>query len=337
MSASGDDNSAYNISVIIPAYNAGDTIAYAIESILAQSVRPSQIIVIDDGSTDNTAQIAQQFQNVTYIHQQNAGVSSARNAGIKSATGNWIAFLDADDLWLDKKLELQINILKNNPDLVWTTGNYFQYLKDKGIKLPLFSPDKAATLLDGKDRFEDYLTAFEKHCRGWTGTMLIRKDVFDKAGLFNAERHLGEDIELWFKIAFEFPAIGFNAEPLAIYNMDTTESLTTKDFSENDYIDFVKELTQTAAEHGRFERFKPIVSEMTSLRIRSLLFKNEPDEIHLLISELGDLLNPAFKLLINLLMICPGLTASVCHLISRVVRKLKLRNPIIPPPKKPKQ
>ncbi len=337
MSDNSYDNSDYNISVIIPAYNAGDTIAHTIESILAQSVRPAQIIVIDDGSTDNTAQIVQQFQDVTYIHQQNESVSSARNAGIKAATGNWIAFLDADDLWLDKNLELQIDILKNNPDLVWTTGNHFQYLKDKGIKQPLISPDKARALLDGKDHFEDYLIAFKKHCRGCTDTMLIRKDIFDQIGLFDTERSLGEDIELWFKIAFEFPAIGFNAEPIAIYNMDTAGSLTTKDFSENDYIDFIKSLTQTAAEHGRVKAFKPIVSEVTSLRIRSLLFENKPDEIHLLISELGDLLNPAFKLLVSTLMICPGLTASACHLISKVVRKLKLRNPVIPPPKKPKQ
>ena len=81
--------------------------------------------------------------------------------------------------------------------------------------------------------------------------MLIRKDIFDQIGLFNTERSLGEDIELWFKIAFEFPAIGFNAEPIAIYNMDTAASLTTRSFSENDYIDFVKSLTQTATANGR--------------------------------------------------------------------------------------
>ncbi len=138
-------------------------------------------------------------------------------------------------------------------------------------------------------------------------------------------------------MSFKFPAIGFTAEPIAIYNMDTDKSLTTTDFSTIDYIDFVKELTQTAAEYDRLKSFRPIVAEMTSLRIRSLLFENRPDEIHLLISELGFLLNPTFRLLISILMVCPRLTASTCHLISKVVRKLKLRNPVIPPPKKPKQ
>lgn len=336
MNDSSYDNSAYNISVVIPAYNAGGTITNTIESVIAQTIKPSQVIVVDDGSTDNTAEIVKQFESVTYIHQQNAGVSSARNAGVKAATGDWIAFLDADDQWIEKKLELQINILKNNPDLVWTTGNYLQCLKGKEIEQPLVSPNKAKALLGGKDHF-DYLIAFKNHCRGWTGTMLIKKEVLEQVGLFNTERHLGEDIELWFRIAFKYPAIGFNAEPLAIYNMDTAESLTATDFSTDDYIDFVKNLTQSAAEHGRLESFKPIVSEMTSLRIRSLLFENRPDDIRRLLLELGFLLNPAFKLLISMLMISPKLTASVCHMISKVVRKLKLRNPTIKPPNKPKQ
>jgi glycosyltransferase involved in cell wall biosynthesis len=337
LSDSNINNSAYEITVVIPAYNAADTIADTIESVIAQTVKACQIIVVDDGSTDNTAQIAQQFEDVTYIRQQNAGVGSARNAGINAATGNWVAFLDADDEWIANKLQLQTDILKNNPDLVWTTGNYFQYEKDKNIKVPLISPNKAKALLDGKDYFEDYLDAFKKHCRGWTSTMLVKKHIFDQTGIFYTERHLGEDVELWFRIAFKFPAIGFNAEPLAIYNMDTAESFSKKAFLNHDFIKLIKMMVRSATEHSRLEAFKPIVSEMTSLRIRSLLFENRPDQIRLLTSELGFVLNGTFKLLVSTLMICPGLTASACHLISKVVRKLKLRNPIIPPPKKSKQ
>ncbi|MBN1456519.1 MAG: glycosyltransferase [Sedimentisphaerales bacterium] len=337
MSNGNTNNPAYNVSVIMPAYNAEKTLARAIASITSQTCKPQEIIVIDDGSTDNTAGIAKKYDSVKYISRQNAGPSAARNTGIQSALGEWIAFLDADDQWLPEYLEKQTKILRNNPDLVWTTANYYQCLREKGVKEPFVEPKKINNLLQGKDYFDNFFFAFKKHCRGCTDTMLIKKDILSKIGLFNTERNLSEDIELWFKIAFQFPMIGFNAEPIAIYNMDTSQSLTTKNASDSEYIEFVKQLNELARKYNKAGDFKPIVAEKTSLRIRSLLFENRPDRIKLLISELGHLLNPAFKLLINLLMICPGLTAYVCHFISKVVRKLKLRSQIIPPPNKPKK
>src|SRR5215212_10925703 len=97
------------VSVIIPAYNAGRTITAAVGSVLAQTFRDYEIVVADDGSTDDTGQCVARFgERVTYLRQDNAGPASARNLALRHATGKYVAFLDADDVWLPRKLERQI-------------------------------------------------------------------------------------------------------------------------------------------------------------------------------------------------------------------------------------
>jgi len=106
----------HTVSVIIPTYNRSHTIAQAIQSVQEQSIEPLEIIVIDDGSTDNTsALIKETFPDVKLYRQSNHGVSHARNRGIESASGNWIAFLDSDDAWYPGKLEAQLKELERNP------------------------------------------------------------------------------------------------------------------------------------------------------------------------------------------------------------------------------
>jgi len=106
----------HTVSVIIPTYNRSHTIAQAIQSVQEQSIKPLEIIVIDDGSTDNTsALIKETFPDVKLYRQSNHGVSHARNRGIESASGNWIAFLDSDDAWYPGKLEAQLKELERNP------------------------------------------------------------------------------------------------------------------------------------------------------------------------------------------------------------------------------
>ena len=99
-------NNHTTVAVVIPAYNIDPFITRAIESVLAQTHKPDQIIIVDDGSTDATAERIHQFgSQIQYIHQPNAGLSAARNTGIKAAETEWIAFLDGDDYWLPGKLE----------------------------------------------------------------------------------------------------------------------------------------------------------------------------------------------------------------------------------------
>lgn len=104
------------VSVIIPTYNRAEFISDAIESVLNQTFEDYEIIIVDDGSTDNTKQIVQSYTSkVKYYYQEQSGVSSARNYGIKAATGEYIAFLDSDDQFLPQKLEKQVEVLENNP------------------------------------------------------------------------------------------------------------------------------------------------------------------------------------------------------------------------------
>ena len=122
----------YSVSVVIPAYNIGDFIARAINSVLAQTHPPSEIIVVDDGSTDNTGEVIRSFgEKVRYIHQQNGGLSAARNTAMRASECKWISFLDGDDEWLPGHLQAQIELLRRNPDLMWSTGNYLRCLCDK--------------------------------------------------------------------------------------------------------------------------------------------------------------------------------------------------------------
>src|SRR4051812_15354057 len=101
--------SVESVSVVIPTYNRAELLKVTIQSILGQTVRPLEIIIVDDGSTDDTANVCASFGPVVrYMGQRNGGVSAARNAGIRAAQGDWIAFCDSDDLWVYNKLELQL-------------------------------------------------------------------------------------------------------------------------------------------------------------------------------------------------------------------------------------
>ena len=128
------------ISVVIPAYNCERYITRSIDSVLAQTRPVDEIIIVDDGSSDNTGEVVKRYGGkVRYIRQENAGASVARNTGIEAATGDWIAFLDGDDEWLPDKIKHQTELLSRNPNLVWVTGNYMECLceeKRSGIHTP---------------------------------------------------------------------------------------------------------------------------------------------------------------------------------------------------------
>jgi glycosyltransferase involved in cell wall biosynthesis len=118
-----------SISVIIPAWNAGRYLEATLASVFAQTLVPHQVIVVDDGSTDNTAKIAKTFA-VHFEQKSHHGVAAARNTGIQLATGTYLAFLDADDLWLPQKLELQLEFLESKPDLDIVFAGIEQFISE---------------------------------------------------------------------------------------------------------------------------------------------------------------------------------------------------------------
>jgi glycosyltransferase involved in cell wall biosynthesis len=175
------------ISVIVPVYNGEKYLAAAIDSVLCQAYSATEILVVDDGSVDGSAQVAQGFgDRVRYFHQPNRGIGAARNRGIEIAKGAFFAFLDADDLWEPRKLALQMAALEEDASLDAVFGHVVQFVTpemDEGERAGLFCPTAPVA---------GYVA----------GTMLIRRDSFFRAGMFSTALKVGEFID-WYARAME--------------------------------------------------------------------------------------------------------------------------------------
>ncbi|PYS98211.1 MAG: glycosyltransferase family 2 protein [Acidobacteria bacterium] len=169
------------ISVVIGAFNAEEFIAEAIESVLSQSYKNFEVIVVDDGSTDNTHRVVESFSDrgVVLVTQENNGAAAARNRAIEIAKGDYLAFLDADDVWTEFKLESQLNELAADPSLDAVFGmmqQVFQADWDQATAKPI-APD--TDLLKGITQ----------------ATMLIKRESFNRIGPFSEERTVGEFVD----------------------------------------------------------------------------------------------------------------------------------------------
>ena len=280
------------ISVIIPAYNIEKYIARALRSVLGQTRLADEIIVIDDGSTDSTADEIKKFSDqVRYIYQPNAGVSAARNKGIESATSEWIAFLDGDDEWLPEYLQRQCKIIARNPELQWLGGNYIRCLCDEDIRRNDGIPAKLQQRLGGKDYFDNYLHAHRTGPHWYTATMMIQRKVFDKIGNFREGMDRAEDLDMWLRIAFQYPQFGYSPEPGAIYHLIRPGNLSGSAAPADLYIDFFDRLTRQAEKAGRSEAFKPIATKLLRGWIRSMLFAARGQDIRKMIYNCKNLLS----------------------------------------------
>ena len=175
------------ISVILPVHNCERYLAQAIESVLAQDCCPVELIVVDDGSTDRSGEIARRFgSSLRYVRQSNAGAGAARNHGVALATGDYFAFLDSDDLWVKDKLKLQMAAFSEHPDVDIVSGHVSQF----------YSPDLSEHLAR-KLRCPDEL--IPGHV---VGAMLIDRNAFSRVGLFETQWDVGEVID-WYARAVE--------------------------------------------------------------------------------------------------------------------------------------
>jgi glycosyltransferase involved in cell wall biosynthesis len=203
------------ISVIIPAFNSERFLAAAIQSVQAQTLRPLEILVIDDGSTDGTAAVARGSAGpvpVFYYHQENRGAGLARNLGVSRAQGEWIAFLDADDVWYPHKLSVQHEQIQTYPDSMFFFSD-FDILQPDGtvVQRPAVKHFAyAAKRLDSM--------IFRGHPFPLPSTVLLRKSVFVQMGGFNQDMRgkYYEDYELFARIVETFPFY-FNAQNLIRY------------------------------------------------------------------------------------------------------------------------
>ena len=192
------------VSVIIPTYNRKNLLKRALHSVSSQTFVPHEIIIVDDGSSDGTKDwVLERFPYVRYIYQDNSGVSSARNAGIKEAKGSWIAFLDSDDEWMPNKLEQQKGVI-NSFQEAWLCHTNEIWIRN-GVRVNQMKKHQKY----GGNVFENCLDI----CRISPSSVLIKKEVFEMVGLFDESLKVCEDYDLWLRITSVLPVI-FLDEPL---------------------------------------------------------------------------------------------------------------------------
>jgi glycosyltransferase involved in cell wall biosynthesis len=208
------------VSVIIPVYNCEAFIAQAIESVMAQTYSSLEIIVIDDGSTDGTADIVRTYSApVRYVRQPHLGVAAARNRGIGTASGDFIAFLDADDVWLPEKLELQMEYFSKHDEcgLIYTDMGTFDEsgIVHASVKSWLKMSPPSGRIF--KQLFVETLFAAD--------SVVFRKACLARTGPFDESLLVGEDYDMWLRIAWHFQ-VAYLDKPLVKYRQH--QNMTTR-------------------------------------------------------------------------------------------------------------
>ncbi|MBL7214324.1 MAG: glycosyltransferase [Phycisphaerae bacterium] len=318
----------YSVSVVIPAYNAEKHIQRSIDSVLRQTRPADEIIVVDDGSTDNTPVILSEYGNkIIPIRQQNAGASIARTTGIERASGDWIAFLDADDEWLPSMLEAQIKNLIDNPELAWSYSNYWFARHDTDrVKIAFPTPPTSNNIIT------DYLSVHTKYCIR-TSAAIIKKSALYDSGLFVPDQKWVQDTDLFLRIAYQYPQIGYLHEPLAKYYCDLPESLTARYCCHaNELCLLVERHLVLSRECNRQKELIKSMSEKIPYWVNVTLQYKNYHEARIMLKRIGHIIPNRIKWKLKLKAYFPFLERfwdAMLHFVKRHVipERLKIRKP----------
>lgn len=200
-----------SVAVIIPTYNYGRFISQAIESVLRQTRRADEVIVVDDGSSDDTAQVVAGFGDaVKYIRQENAGVCAARNRGVKESSSDLIAFLDADDYWEPASIEAHLSKFDTNGEIGLVHCGLREFDGETGETIKIH-------LDGGEDGVADNLLLWEgPTIVGPGGAIMLSREAFDRVGGFDTRMKVGEDWDFCYRVARRYK-VAFVPEPLVNY------------------------------------------------------------------------------------------------------------------------
>jgi glycosyltransferase involved in cell wall biosynthesis len=195
------------VSVVIPTHNNGTFVCEAIESVLAQSYQNREIIVVDDGSADGTRDILKPYlEKINYVFQENQGPAVARNQGIRHSHGSYIAFLDADDVWLEDKLDRQMRLFREQKDVGMVFGE-LDHWTELGKRIPTTPVAESSTPgpSSGGIIFDDAFKLLLESCCILTSTVVMSRACIDAVGVFNETLRAEEDRDLWLRVARKLP------------------------------------------------------------------------------------------------------------------------------------
>lgn len=214
------------VDVIIPAYNAAHFLPSAIESVMAQTFPDWRILLVDDGSRDNTAEIIAPYQQrlgdkLKYIHQENAGLPAARNTAIRHSTADFLALLDADDVWLPQRLELSLEKFKDRPDVGLVYG-FNARIDPAGKVIDTFA--KRNRHAEGWVAPYIYMRTLDLNCP----TVTFRRSSVEEVGLFDETMRATEDRDLWVRIALRYK-VALVPEVIAHYRVSPNAMTTDTD------------------------------------------------------------------------------------------------------------
>lgn len=229
-----------SVSVVIPAYNQAKYVRESVNSALEQTHPPAEVIVVDDGSTDDTREQLQTFgDRVHYMFQRNAGPSAARNAGVRRARGEWVAFLDADDLWHRQKLEIQLRAVQHRKDVALVGSPPAKTLPD------VISPTPKARELS--------LVDFLLSLRMSPTSALVRPQQFFSVGGFDETIRFAEDRDVWLRMTAKFPCLLVES-PCCSYRQHDAQ--TTSGNAYRMFSDYKRVLNKFFAANPRCRRFR---------------------------------------------------------------------------------
>jgi glycosyltransferase involved in cell wall biosynthesis len=211
------------VSVVIPTYNRAETIGRAIDSVLRQSYRNIEVIVVDDGSTDATSAVLARYgERIISVEQENGGPSAARNTGVRESSGEIVAFLDSDDTWHPDKIERQVRVLEPGGPAVPCCVCNAVLMDPSGAKTTSFEVSKVQTSLP-EGFWTNPAPIVASRFLLFNQVVAVRRDAFERAGGFKRELRLLEDYDLAFRLALQGPW-GFVAEPM-VHKFNDSEGI----------------------------------------------------------------------------------------------------------------
>lgn len=200
--------SSPRISVIIPTFNRAHLLPRSIDSLLSQTLSAHSVVIVDDGSTDGTENlVSEKYPEITYLKQDNLGVSAARNAGIAATSDEWLAFLDSDDEWMPKKLQCQMEALSAEPEMMLCHTDEIWIRNGKHVN-PMKKHDKHGGWIFGKCL---------PLCCVSPSSVIIHRSVFDEVGLFDESLPACEDYDLWLRVTARYPVLYLNEKLIVKY------------------------------------------------------------------------------------------------------------------------